>query len=421
MAAAILSVLILAGCPNDGGTETDPAITGLVITGGTEAVKGTSVQLSAEFTWDQGKANTSATGITWSITEPSNPVGLTRIDSSGKLGVDSSETADTIKVQAYYNNGGNNLSSNILPITVKTPNPNELPTVKSFSIKAFRGEVDITAETLSIKNDNTDSIKFIAYVEVENDLFYKVTWSVVSGTTTGVTLDPLVGQSTTLKVSTDGIPGPIKVKAKVTDTVSQEIDITIEDTDAPPPPPDKTNFKTQANANLLGLYPDTDYESGTNLIAAMNTRADNAISLNFYNPTTSVPNEVPGADGKSYGHLTSTGGVEPEMAWFMYNDHLIVYGYISGGTAKIKFDVAVIDSEGKGWITSYDETYTSPGHKQIPISTLTDGWISNATNLTGHNIYIIVRKLPTAIGEEYDFNSPTNNPATNNKNVVILQ
>jgi hypothetical protein len=420
MAAAILSILILVGCPNDGGpgpdTPPDKTVKGLVISGGT-VVKGSYLDLSASLIWSDGSTNTPTTQVTWSITEPNNPVIGTNINSSGRLSVSSNETANTIKVKADYTGGGD--ISGTEDITVNTPNEGNKPTVTS---------VTINANKFNILNNNSDSINLtVTTVEGSNNPNGSVTWIVSAGTTTttGVKLSKDSGSSTTLTVDTTGVPGTIKVKGESNITsgvLSNEIEITIDD-DNPPSPPTATDFKQKTNANLLGLYPASDYTSGSAVISAMNARAANATSMNFYNTSSTVTSVlgggIPGADGKSYGYITSDIGTEPEMAWFMHNNDLIVCRNFSGMSAKINFNVAVIDSSGEGWITSYNETYDTLGYKVISIQTLTEDNKSTATDLSGYNIYVIIRGLPN-VSSTFDFNSPEHEPPTNNKNVVDI-
>jgi hypothetical protein len=408
MAAAILSVFILAGCPNDGGTETDPSITGLVITGGTEAVKGTSVQLTAEFTWDQDKANTPATGVTWSITGQSSnntSIGST----SGILNVDSSEaTDDTITVQAQ---GGG--YSNTKDITVKEPLAGQEPTVTS---------IDVTGQGSITKGSTDILVQYSATVNGNNNPSQNVSWS-VDGSPTGVSIDT----NGKLTVTKNASAGKINVRATSTligftdKSGYKEVDIT--STASEESETTAIDFTTKANAGKLGLYPEVNYDSGDDLIDAMDLRATNAKvdpdgtgpNIPFYNPVLQVPDAFDYGTDQLYDQVANT---EPAMAWFIHNNKLVVYGHRTHPTsvAEIVFNVAVINtSTGQGWITgdannphfgiTYKRQYVDgESAGEISIKALTGNNFTTTAELTGHKIYIIVRALPTDFPED-DFNA----------------
>jgi hypothetical protein len=406
MAVAILSVFILAGCPNGGGTETDPAITGLVITGGTEAVKGTSVQLSAEFTWDQGKANTPVTGVTWSITGQS---GNTSITSSGQLNVDSGEVVDAIIVVTATSGDVSGTKN----IKVKESTPETKPTVDTVTVT---GPASIT------KSSTTNVVtKYSATVAGNNTPSQNVSWSVDGSPITGVSIDV----DGNLTVTPDASDGEITVRATSTviDYTSISGSIDVEITSPGPQKTEATDFTTSStNANLLGLYDPSDYSSASAVIAAMNTRATNAeidppdATPAFYNPVLQVPDAIDYGTNQLYDHVA---GESPGMAWFIYDNELVVYG--EAIEARIIFDVAVIkESNGKGWITSYDRTYNTRS-ETISIADLTGNNFTTTAELTGYYVYIIVRKLPSSFSEDYDFNSMANAPLTNDKNVISIE
>jgi hypothetical protein len=301
--------------------------------------------------------------------------------------VDSSETAATITVKADYTEDDD--VSGTLQIKVITPTEGKVPTVKKVTITASKGEVTIT-EPVAIKNDNTDSIMLTANVEVANNPNYSVTWSVLEGDSTGVTFSPNPGESTTLIVEESGVPGPIKVRATVTETVFDDIEITIEDANLEP---GKKDFKTKTNANLLGLYPGVDgYNSVTELIDAMDDRSYPG-RTDFYNP--SIP-----IDLSSYGITDAKRGdvkeIAPTMAWYINSsDQLIVHGSATSG-ASIKFDVAVINATtGTGWvtITPYEEAYDIYDGRNTEIDLTGTNSMTKLPNLTGYKVYIIVRAL----------------------------
>jgi hypothetical protein len=189
------------------------------------------------------------------------------------------------------------------------------------------------------------------------------------------------------------------------------------------------DFKTEANANLLGLYPGSGgYGSAGALIDAMEDRADKATktplvgSHIFYNPATA---------GTSFSHGSWPGGAPttcgsilgnaPRMRWIVNGNNLVYYGESTTTGITITFNVAVIRiSDGYGWIYGPDTDYaTDPDLENvvketynyvsdvrtISISNLTNGTVSDVTGLgTEYKVYIIVRMTDgkTAAG---DFNT----------------
>jgi hypothetical protein len=102
---------------------------------------------------------------------------------------------------------------------------------------------------------------------------------------------------------------------------------------------------------------------------------------------------------------------------------LLVYGEIAIGSPSmyIKYNIAVIrESDGKGWVTgsgagdllnqpdAYKMTvvdYYSPEHRWFSASELTTGEITSMANLSGYNIYVIVRNTSNLAEVVSDLNN----------------
>jgi hypothetical protein len=191
-------------------------------------------------------------------------------------------------------------------------------------------------------------------------------------------------------------------------------------------PPSETDFTTEANANLLGLYPGADYADGAALIAAMDARID----TDFYNIVTSGievdASKVFGATGVK---MDNVAGGAPAMAWAIHENNLIVCGDATNGPF-IVFNMAVIkESDGTGWINGdannapYGNTYlrayygNNQDAEQISISALTDSNITTTAGLNGYKVYVIVRWTDGFISNR-DFNK--DDDFYNNMNVISV-
>jgi hypothetical protein len=162
-----------------------------------------------------------------------------------------------------------------------------------------------------------------------------------------------------------------------------------------------------ANLDLLGLVNGTNYNTagyGTTVINAM----DGRINFSFYTASLG-PYTVEGIS-------VSTGlanGDSPPIG-FGFNtatQKLVIHGQIiEGPNGTIKFDIAVIDPDGKGWLNGYESVVS-------PVGTLADSYSLTAdtsgttmtrllseltcgslTSLGCYRIYIIVRETNGHVG-----------------------
>jgi hypothetical protein len=415
MAAALLSIFIMGCGDSDGGPGPlpDPYVTDVMVTtpgGTTEVTKGDELQLGAIITWSKGSdtvinptAADAAQISQWidmeitSTVFAGGPAG-TRISPSGLLTVALGETAASITVRGTYKDN----TTLFRDITLTVKNPSVTPTVTSISITG---------------NDSVDkgsSIILTSNVVTNPATADKsVTWSITTnGHEAGTSLSATTGSSVTLSVDANESKTSITVKivsnldGSTTDTKT----ITVNS-----PSPEPTDFTTEANARLLGLYPGSGgYEDGTEVISAMEGR----INSSFYDIVGSgfdvSPDDVFGATGVKADDIDSS---EPGMAWFILNNYLVVYGAVSGTSSQIVFNVAVInETTGEGWITgdgdhtpygdTYLRTYNTRSEK-ISISDLTENNISTATQLKsdGYKVYVIVRWTDNFLSR--DFNDST--------------
>jgi hypothetical protein len=398
MAAAILSVFILAGCPNDGGSET-PTVSGIseITSKESEATKGIPLQLYAHVNWSDGSTSNQ---ITWSIS--SDTVSGTKIESSGILTVALSETATSITVKAAYTADTTVFKEK--SITVKTGGTQ--PRVTSISITPETGEVD-----------KGDSILLTAHiVTAPENADNTVKWQITStGHAEGTSLSSDTGATVTLSVAESESKSSISVQ--ITSNLNGTTATATFDIQSPDV---STEIDFLENPTLLGLA-STTYTKES-LIAAMDGRQNS----DFYNPA-GTSDTVPGDIYNIAGVRRSTiASVNPAMAWIINEDDLIVYGW-SDIPATIVFNIAVINtSTGLGWITNdnkspygntYNRTYSGGAtSEKISISHLTDGNILTTADLTEHKVYIIVRAL-SGLDTAGDLNI---NPDFNIGNVISV-
>jgi hypothetical protein len=161
-------------------------------------------------------------------------------------------------------------------------------------------------------------------------------------------------------------------------------------------PPSVTQIDFNTEYALLGLTSATDIQN------QMDIRWSNAISTPFYQIAYNV---TEGGINFAFGACLSS---EPGIG-FGFNSstsELVIYGKVSSsGEASIKFDVAVIRTDGKGWLNNhnnwtspmkspgYDELFPSTGRTMtISLSDLTAGSMSSSLE-GGYKIYNIVREL----------------------------
>jgi hypothetical protein len=419
MAAAILSIVILVGCPNEGGPGPTPTVTDveviLIPQETTTVTKGIPLQFGAKVFWSDNTVTTITPEavaenadqirqyVVFTITSTiyaNDPTTGTRISDTGLLIVALSETADTITVKGAYKDNTNLYREKTLTVNEGTA------TVTSISIN---GDASV---------NKGSSILLTAAVDTSpTNADKSVTWSIeTSGIASGTSLSSTALSSVTLTVDASESNTSIIVKivsnldeskiATKTVYVNEQLSPTLD-------------FTTAANANLLGLYPEGNYDSGDDLIDAMEIRATNAKFdpegpfPAFYNPSTPI-------DLTDYGITDAKrGGVDgaaPAMAWYINsNNQLIVHGSATSG-ASIKFDVAVINAvTGAGWVTTtpYEEAYDIYAGRNTEIDLTGTNSMTKLPNLTGYKVYIIVRwtndfSNERDLNDEHDFYNDRN-------------
>jgi hypothetical protein len=160
------------------------------------------------------------------------------------------------------------------------------------------------------------------------------------------------------------------------------------------PPLQMIDFNT--DYELLGL------STGTAVQSQMDGRWSNATSTSFYLISGTVNKEGITFD---VGACLSS---DPAIG-FGFNSStskLVISGTVTGeSSASIKYDIAVIGAEGKGWLNGQDSLTApmkTPGYNEpfppggrtilIPLSDLTAGNMTTSLE-SGYKIYIIVREL----------------------------
>ena len=404
--------LALLACsnPSGGGGTPTPVVTGVSITStATEAVKGFTLALSARVNWSSGAATNESV---WTLSGASHP--KTKITPNGLLTVNIGETSGEITVRAAY--AANPAVGAEKTLTVK--NPDTAPNVTGIAINgdssvAKGGAVSLTAD-VTTDTDGADA---------------SVTWSITTaGTAAGTVLGNVTGSSAVLHVDSGETNTSIKVKivSNLDDTQTAEKTVTVTAPPPPPPPSQALDFTTEANANLLGLYPGAaGYAGAAAVIDAMDWRRN----AGFYNITTSgvdvPPDVIYGITGVKRDNVA---GAAPAMAWIINGDDFIVHGYADHNPAVV-FNVAVINAAtGTGWVTgdadnapygnTYRRAYTGQESEKIPIASLTNGEITSAAGLGGYRVYVIVRGMSAL--PQYDFNDPSDPYNTWNVIAVAL-
>jgi len=192
------------------------------------------------------------------------------------------------------------------------------------------------------------------------------------------------------------------------------------------------DFKQSANYQKLGLVNGTTYGTvkfdGTNVIDAMNARWTNAQTDDGYSkfyPTSTYTVTNISVDGETLGG-NGIYGASPEMIFLVKGSKLTVWGRnnTSGGSISISFDIAVIKSDGTGWLNqglaggTQTVNYTYGEAKETPfdLSTLTGGTITTASQLgSTYSVYIIVRSTSL---HSADFGGNFNTSTLKNRNVI---
>jgi hypothetical protein len=377
-AAAIVvllaGIVVLAGCPADAaGSESSPTVTKVTVTGQTAVAKGsTNILYTATVTGTGSYSN----GVDWSV--DGSPTGVS-ITSDGKLTVSNAASTGTIKVRADSTQSGYTDKTGDLEVTIEEPTG----TVTG---------INVTGST-SVAKGST-GVEYTATVSGTGLYSTGVAWSVDS-TPTGVN----ISADGKLSVDSGANTGTIKVRATSTQAGYTDktgyLDVTITGT------PSETDFKIKANAESLGLSPGSNYASAGALISAMDTRASNAATTYFYNPSingTSV-------ESNSYGLINrdNVNSGAPAMAWIIYGNDLIIHGNYDTGSS-IKFDIVVINTaDGIGWKTSYTKSTSGIYTDSVSISSITDSYFSAKSELSGYKVYIVVRETSALSG--IDLNS----------------
>jgi hypothetical protein len=270
-----------------------------------------------------------------------------------------------------------------------------------------------TVISMSISGNNSvvkgNSIALTSHISTDPaNADTSVTWSITTTDTgEGTYLSSSTGSTVALYVDASESKSSITVEIESNlDGATATKTITVNSSTTP-----AENFL--ANYAKLGLPADS-YTAGT-LIDAMEGRVDDLNPYtSFYAPTIlEVPDEFDYGTGIKADDVA---GTEPGMAWFIYNDALVVYGSATHSVTYVVFNVAVInESTGYGWITGdgddpYENTYKRSGYapdrsEAIPISSLTGGAISTAAELDsgGYKVYIIVR-MQDGLQTAGDFN-----------------
>jgi hypothetical protein len=413
MAAVMLLSIFIPGCPNDAGPGIVPApapdpdpvptvtVTTVTVAGASVVTKGGS-EVTETYTAEVAGDNSPPQTVTWSV--DGSPAGVS-ISTGGVLTVEPGAGTGSITVRAASTVAGYTDKSGTKAVMI---NNSSDPTVTGVTVN---GASSITKNTGS---DVTET--YTAAVAGANSPSQAVTWS-VDGSPAGVSIS--AGGALTVQPAA----GTGNITVRAASTVAGYTDksgamvVAINDPSSPPPPPpSETDFKVVANANLLGLYPVSDYGDGASVISAM----DGRINTLFYDPTPNPNNPINGININS-GNVA---GGAPAMTWVINGNNLMVYGH--AGNATIVFNIAVInETTGQGWITGdgnnapYGETYLrtySTGAEQISISDLTDGNITTAAGLTGYKVYVIVRWTDNILPA--DFNDETD--PYNNINVIAV-
>jgi len=177
------------------------------------------------------------------------------------------------------------------------------------------------------------------------------------------------------------------------------------------------DFTKSADYQKLGLVNNTVYGTvtfnGSNVINAMEQRwalakYDSSDTIQFYPTSTHT---VTGIIVDGVTNLSGNGiyGKSPEMIFLVKDSKLTVWGRnnTSEESISISFDIAVIKSDGTGWLNqglaggtqtvNYD--YGEAKETPFDLSTLTGGTITTASQLgSTYSVYIIVRNTSPRTG-----------------------
>jgi hypothetical protein len=390
MAVVILSIFILVGCSNpSGGPDINPpvpTVTKVTVNGAIVVVKDVS-DVTKQYTAIVTGTNSPSQAVIWSI--ESGASDEVSISPTGLLTVESTASTGSIKIKATSTVAGYTNISGTIDVAI---NDSTDPTVTSVTIDT--GAASVT------KNESSNVTEtYAATVTGTNSPSQVVIWS-IDGNPTGVS----ISSGGVLTVESTADTGDITIRA--TSTVSGYTNISgikVVTINAP----SFTDFKLEANANLLGLYPGTNYENGSAVISAMDLRTGN---ISFYNPQINVPPaQIYGINGVKRGNIA---GASPSMAWVFNENNLIVHGW-DDINATIVFNVAVIKPDGTGWLKGdeniYFKSYTSAISEEISISDLTNNGIITGLGLSGCKMYVIVRSTSSAsVVGDFNINSSYN-------------
>jgi len=261
-----------------------------------------------------------------------------------------------------------------------------------------------------------------------------ISWSIATGLPTGLTLNASTGAITGTPTTANTFSFTVKATNSEGDDSKALSIVIVTDT--------RIDFTQPANYQLLGLQSSTVYGSvtfnGSNVIAAMDARWDNAQTLiggdgttKFY-PVSTAPT-VTGITVDGETNLNGVGiyGQSPQMIFFIKGSKLTIWGWnktseesSEGPYISIRFDIAIIEnSSNKGWLNQgtggtpyktlsysyYEYNGVYYGENRVnpyTLSDLTGGTISTASQLTGYSVYIIVRTTSLlSAGYGSDFNT----------------
>ena len=188
---------------------------------------------------------------------------------------------------------------------------------------------------------------------------------------------------------------------------------------------DKLDFTQTANATKifgaslphLTSAPTTFPISGANVITLMNERFRNANTSLFY-PIIDASADSTSVPGVSFRH-ERVYGADPMIAFLMDGNRMRIFGGSTGqaGTEKkITFDVSVINGNGMGWLKEgenrgfvYPHLSDRVETASISISSLTNGKLSNVSELSAGNyrVYVIVRSTTGVAVTDFNTSAST--------------
>jgi len=198
----------------------------------------------------------------------------------------------------------------------------------------------------------------------------------------------------------------------------------------------RTDFTQQTNAEkLFGSYlTGKDYSIGQKVLDLMNDRwttASTGTGTLFYPISSGATENGTGIAAGISAKKTLIFSGDPKMAFIIPNgnSNLFIWGESTGNGSnpqEIKFWIAVIGTDGKGWISSeLSRSYVySPSNarwdKDISLSSLTGGYITNQSQLGSYQVFIIVKSTTDLLSNNWGDNLNTITIPINfsNRNVI---